>query len=667
MAKIFSGKVYSVTEFPSSGLLKGAFYFNTTTGICKVAIDESTLKDINISDAYVQIAGETPMTLAQWIANIGQDFNGLEQTVAGKVAIANIHTTTTEGTATADTKVASKAYVDQEVAAAVTGGVEGLASQEWVNGQISSAQSTLQGNIDGVSGRVTTVEGKTANIAVADGATSVDGVAVKARVEAVEAAVSTKVEQEAYDTKMGEIDGALANKLEASDLSDLEGAVDDLEGAVSDLETKTAGVTVSEGVTSVDGVAVKSAIESKVAQSAYDTKIGEIEGSLANKLEASDLSSLNSDVANLKTATTGVTYADGKTSVDGVSVVEVLNTKAVASEVETALSGKVDNSAYNAKVEELTNAINSKEGTITVTADKALISDGSGKVAASSVTATELGYLSGVTSSVQEQINAANAAVVTAKGEAIAAAKEETESQLEALGIADYAKTADVNQAIADSAAALQGNIDKKVDQSAYDTKVKALEDAIAAIHTFSISVVDALPEAGEDKVIYLVPAADGSDNKAEYLWVEGAWELVGTTHVSLDGYATEAYADGKASAAQAAAEATAAGELAAAKSELEGKIATKVETETYEAKVEELEGSIDAIVNGSSVESQTLSTGSWKFVSADRSSAVIYEVTDAAASNIYVEVLRGTDFVTVSGTTAIATAGGAFFVYFLG
>lgn len=41
----------------------------------------------------------------------------------------------------------------------------------------------------------------------------------------------------------------------------------------------------------------------------------------------------------------------------------------------------------------------------TVTASRALVSDGSGNISASSVTATELGYLSGVTSAVQTQIN----------------------------------------------------------------------------------------------------------------------------------------------------------------------------------------------------------------------------------------------------------------------
>jgi hypothetical protein len=59
--------------------------------------------------------------------------------------------------------------------------------------------------------------------------------------------------------------------------------------------------------------------------------------------------------------------------------------------------------------------INSKQATITggattilssnLTASRALVSDGSGKVAVSAVTATELGYVSGVTSAIQTQLN----------------------------------------------------------------------------------------------------------------------------------------------------------------------------------------------------------------------------------------------------------------------
>lgn len=63
---------------------------------------------------------------------------------------------------------------------------------------------------------------------------------------------------------------------------------------------------------------------------------------------------------------------------------------------------------------------NTKQNTITgaattiasanLTANRALISDGSGKVAVSAVTSTELGYLDGVTSAIQTQLNAKQAA-----------------------------------------------------------------------------------------------------------------------------------------------------------------------------------------------------------------------------------------------------------------
>lgn len=81
-------------------------------------------------------------------------------------------------------------------------------------------------------------------------------------------------------------------------------------------------------------------------------------------------------------------------------------------------SGTVDNTEFgylNGVTSAIQTQIDSKQATITgaattidtedLTASRALASDGSGKVAVSSVTSTELGYLSGVTSTVQTQIN----------------------------------------------------------------------------------------------------------------------------------------------------------------------------------------------------------------------------------------------------------------------
>ena len=80
--------------------------------------------------------------------------------------------------------------------------------------------------------------------------------------------------------------------------------------------------------------------------------------------------------------------------------------------------GNVDNTSdANKPISTATqNALNGKQATVTggastitssnLAANRALVSNGSGKVAVSAVTSTELGYLDGVTSNIQTQINA---------------------------------------------------------------------------------------------------------------------------------------------------------------------------------------------------------------------------------------------------------------------
>lgn len=70
-----------------------------------------------------------------------------------------------------------------------------------------------------------------------------------------------------------------------------------------------------------------------------------------------------------------------------------------------------------------------KEDTISLTASKAVASDSNGKLVSSSTTATELGYLSGVTSAIQTQLNAKQAALTA--GENITIAVNQTTGNLE--------------------------------------------------------------------------------------------------------------------------------------------------------------------------------------------------------------------------------------------
>lgn len=89
----------------------------------------------------------------------------------------------------------------------------------------------------------------------------------------------------------------------------------------------------------------------------------------------------------------------------------------LASQIATLISDLAD----------LTTTVAGKQNTITggastitssnLTASRALVSDASGKVAVSAVTSTEVGYLDGVTSSIQTQLNAkANSSVTITAG-----------------------------------------------------------------------------------------------------------------------------------------------------------------------------------------------------------------------------------------------------------
>ena len=93
------------------------------------------------------------------------------------------------------------------------------------------------------------------------------------------------------------------------------------------------------------------------------------------------------------------------------------------------------------------------------------------------------------------------------------------------------------------------GFVTKAVNDLAnYYTKAQT-QELLAAIPRFRVTVVQQLPSAGEELVLYLVPFADAQGQYLEYIWVGGQWEVIGSQRVDLTGYATEAWVMGKLSA----------------------------------------------------------------------------------------------------------------------
>ena len=79
----------------------------------------------------------------------------------------------------------------------------------------------------------------------------------------------------------------------------------------------------------------------------------------------------------------------------------------------------------------------------------------------------------------------------------------------------------------AGSGATVPTKISAFENDAGYTTETR-VQELLAAFPTFKIEVVQELPAAGAEKTIYLVPFADDSGSYLEYLYVNGAWEVVG-------------------------------------------------------------------------------------------------------------------------------------------
>lgn len=203
---------------------------------------------------------------------------------------------------------------------------------------------------------------------------------------------------------------------------------------ITDAETKSdASAKLTEAKTYADNAANK--VKNDLlngAGAAYDTlkELGELiddnkdaidvlEDVAAGKANASDLTSHVNNKSNphgVSLSQLGVTATAAELNImDGVTATAAEINKLDGLTATTTELNYVDGVTSNIQTQ-----INAKQATITgaattitgsnLTASRALVSDGSGKVAVSAVTSTELGYLDGVTSAIQTQLDGKAAA-----------------------------------------------------------------------------------------------------------------------------------------------------------------------------------------------------------------------------------------------------------------
>ena len=378
--------------------------------------------------------------------------------------------------------------------------------------------------------------------------------------------------------------------------SELSSAKTELEGTISALTTRvttnegqlsTLGTKVGENTDAIAGI--NTTLEGVAKQAELDSAVSRISANETNIGKNTDA------IAAINNGETGI-FAQAKNYID------------------TAL----ENHVTEADLATLRGTVQSNSNSIT--GINANITELSGKVATIESSYATTSYADDKASAAQSAAIEAAASDATSKAnKALDDAKAYTDSEITTLGIADYAKTSEVTAAISAAETTIQGKLDKKVESSEYEAKVAELEKsiddasaaattaeenakaytntefgkldtAIKAIKTFSVEIPEdgKLPEEGKDKVIYLIPEVDaeGKDlgTKAEYLWVNGGWELIGTTHVSLTDYATTEYVDGKASAAESAAIAAAKTETTTQVGEAKTELTTAIGTAKSEA-----------------------------------------------------------------------------------
>lgn len=176
----------------------------------------------------------------------------------------------------------------------------------------------------------------------------------------------------------------------------------------------------------------------------------------------------------------------------------------------------------------------------------------------------DVGALEGRVDTLETEMDAAQASITTltgdgegsvtkAKADAIAAAKEYTDTEVAKKADLEHThEMADITgldtalAGKANSATTLEGyGITDAYTQTQTDTKIA---EAVAAAPHLKRTIVEQLPEVEEadENTIYMVGTGAGSEDSAyeEYMLINGAFERIGTSDVDLTNYATKEYAD---------------------------------------------------------------------------------------------------------------------------
>lgn len=137
---------------------------------------------------------------------------------------------------------------------------------------------------------------------------------------------------------------------------------------------------------------------------------------------------------------------------------------------------------------------------------------------------------------------------VQVNGTDVAVANKKVNIDLSAYAIASEMETALAGKVDKADGMSLMSDAEKaKIANLAADANATyATKDEVSAIPKFAIEPVDVLPtENISETTVYLVPnEGSGTNARDEYIYVDGAWEMLGTIETDLSGYYTSAQVD---------------------------------------------------------------------------------------------------------------------------
>ena len=350
---------------------------------------------------------------------------------SGKIAISDVTSTEIgylDGVSSAiqtqlDTKIATTASASndfvtytqlnaninlvQDNVVSASGGATGVEARRVAN--IAGAVSTITtGNLTASRAIVSDGSGK---VAISDVTSTEIGY-----LDGVSSAIQTQI-----NSKQATITGA-ATTIDDADLTASRALVSDGSGKVAISAVTSTEIGYLDGVTS----AIQTQLNNTNASLTDNSNRVAATVTETTAVEARRVANVAGAVStitdlNLTASRAVVSLANGKVGVSAVTATELGYLDGVSSAIQTQIDAKSSTTNSAAIVTEALGIearrvanIAGAVSTITtadLTASRAVVSDGSGKVAISDVTSTEIGYLDGVTSAIQTQLNAATARI----------------------------------------------------------------------------------------------------------------------------------------------------------------------------------------------------------------------------------------------------------------